>query len=247
MRGAAQRLRLLEIPVRPVRARHAAAAHGAGRRVPLFQCLRPARAAQGADGVGGVPFLPPVSRRRPRQAVRGLRRLRRGRAAPRFRLASTTSSTSISISSIIPERSGIFNLGTGAAATFNDVACATINAVRKADGKPARSLPELVAAGAITYVPFPPALVGKYQSFTQADLTRLRARRLPAPMHGVAEGVSALRRTADFGIRFLRVTWVACGGGSRIDARFRCPRTTHSRRRSSCNDCCWRSGSRCAR
>jgi ADP-L-glycero-D-manno-heptose 6-epimerase len=88
-----------------------------------------------------------------------------------------------------PDRSGIFNLGTGNAATFNEVACATINAVRKADGKTAQTLPELVAAGAIAYIPFPAALVGKYQSHTQADLTRLRAAGYRAPMTGVAEGV----------------------------------------------------------
>jgi ADP-L-glycero-D-manno-heptose 6-epimerase len=88
-----------------------------------------------------------------------------------------------------PDRSGIFNLGTGVAATFNEVACATINAVNKADGKPAQALPELVAAGAITYVPFPPALIGQYQSYTQADLTRLRAAGYRAPMQGVADGV----------------------------------------------------------
>ncbi len=169
--------------------RDAAAAHGAGRRVPLFQCLRPARAAQGADGIGRVPFLPSVSRRRHASSCS-----RAPTATPRassvaISFASTTSSRSISISSIIPERSGIFNLGTGVAATFNEVACATINAVRKADGKPAQALPELVAAGAITYVPFPPALVGKYQSYTQADLTRLRAAGYRAPMLGVADGV----------------------------------------------------------
>ena len=88
-----------------------------------------------------------------------------------------------------PDRSGIFNLGTGHAATFNEVACATINAVRKADGNPAQTLQELVTAGAITYIPFPPALAGKYQSYTQADLTRLRAAGYRVPMAGVAEGV----------------------------------------------------------
>jgi ADP-L-glycero-D-manno-heptose 6-epimerase len=89
-----------------------------------------------------------------------------------------------------PDRSGIFNLGTGNAATFNEVARATINAVRKAEGKPEQTLQELVAAGAIAYIPFPATLVGKYQSHTQADLTRLRAAGYRAPMTGVAEGVS---------------------------------------------------------
>jgi ADP-L-glycero-D-manno-heptose 6-epimerase len=88
-----------------------------------------------------------------------------------------------------PQRSGIFNLGTGRAATFNDVAVATINACRAATGAPALTLAELVSAGAITYVPFPPALVGKYQSHTEADLSRLRAAGYGAPMQSVAEGV----------------------------------------------------------
>jgi ADP-L-glycero-D-manno-heptose 6-epimerase len=89
-----------------------------------------------------------------------------------------------------PDRSGIFNLGTGNAATFNEVACATINAVRRAEGKPEQSLQELLASGAIAYIPFPPALAGKYQSYTQADLTRLRAAGYRAPILGVADGVA---------------------------------------------------------
>ncbi len=88
------------------------------------------------------------------------------------------------------ERSGIFNLGSGCAATFNDVAVATINAVRGAGGMLPLALPDLVAAGAITYIPFPPALVGRYQSYTEADLTRLRNAGYGVPMLGVPEGVS---------------------------------------------------------
>ncbi len=88
-----------------------------------------------------------------------------------------------------PERSGIFNLGSGTATTYNDVAAATINAIRKADGKDPLPVAELVRDGAITYVPFPPALIGKYQSYTQADLVRLRAAGYRAPMLSVAEGV----------------------------------------------------------
>jgi ADP-L-glycero-D-manno-heptose 6-epimerase len=88
-----------------------------------------------------------------------------------------------------PQRSGVFNLGSGKAATFNDVAAATINACRAAAGQGALSLAELVAAGTITYIPFPPALVGKYQSYTEADLTRLRAAGYRAPMLTVGEGV----------------------------------------------------------
>ena len=90
-----------------------------------------------------------------------------------------------------PERSGIFNLGSGQAATFNEVAVAMINACRAADGEAPQSLVELVRAGAIEHIPFPPQLVGKYQSYTQADLTRLRAAGHTAPMTMVAEGVAA--------------------------------------------------------
>jgi ADP-L-glycero-D-manno-heptose 6-epimerase len=88
-----------------------------------------------------------------------------------------------------PERSGIFNLGSGKAATFNEVAAATINACRKLSGAASRSVEDLVAYGAITYIPFPAALEGRYQSFTEADLTRLRAAGYRAPMTGIDEGV----------------------------------------------------------
>ena len=89
-----------------------------------------------------------------------------------------------------PKRSGIFNLGTGHAETFNDVALATVNACLARDGKPALTLAELVHKGAIEYIPFPPQLVGKYQSFTQADLTALRAAGYQAPMLNVAQGIA---------------------------------------------------------
>ena len=88
-----------------------------------------------------------------------------------------------------PRTSGIFNVGTGRAESFNEVARATINAVRGARGEKALSLAELRSAGAIEYVPFPPQLVGKYQSFTQADLTRLRQAGYGHPFLSVEEGV----------------------------------------------------------
>ena len=74
-----------------------------------------------------------------------------------------------------PEASGIFNLGSGRAQPFNDVAAAVVNACRAADGVADAPLEALVQAGFIEYIDFPTALVGKYQCFTQADLTRLRA------------------------------------------------------------------------
>jgi ADP-L-glycero-D-manno-heptose 6-epimerase len=74
-----------------------------------------------------------------------------------------------------PGQSGIFNLGTGRAQPFNDVAVAVVNASRALKGAPALPLADLVSQGFIEYIPFPDALVGKYQSYTQADDTRLRA------------------------------------------------------------------------
>jgi ADP-L-glycero-D-manno-heptose 6-epimerase len=70
------------------------------------------------------------------------------------------------------------------------VAAAAINACRAADGQAPLTLPELVASGAISYIPFPSILVGKYQSHTEADLARLRAAGYRAPMQGVDEGVA---------------------------------------------------------
>jgi ADP-L-glycero-D-manno-heptose 6-epimerase len=89
-----------------------------------------------------------------------------------------------------PERSGIWNLGTGKATTFNAVAAATINACRVADGQPALPFGELHRAGAIEYIGFPAALSGKYQSFTEADLSRLRAAGYSAPMLSIDDGVA---------------------------------------------------------
>lgn len=87
------------------------------------------------------------------------------------------------------DRSGIFNLGTGEATTFNAVAAATINACRRAEGQPELPFAELHRAGAVEYIQFPPDLAGKYQSFTEADLTGLRASGYDAAMLGVEEGV----------------------------------------------------------
>jgi len=55
---------------------------------------------------------------------------------------------------------------------------------------PPLTLPELVHRGVIEYIPFPPQLVGKYQSYTQADLAALRAAGYAAPMLTVAQGVA---------------------------------------------------------
>jgi ADP-L-glycero-D-manno-heptose 6-epimerase len=89
-----------------------------------------------------------------------------------------------------PDRSGVYNLGTGRAQPFNEVARATVNGMRALRGEPALSLAELVGAGLVQYLPFPPALVGKYQCHTQADLGALRAAGCALPFVDVTTGVS---------------------------------------------------------
>ncbi|OEF04564.1 ADP-glyceromanno-heptose 6-epimerase [Vibrio genomosp. F10] len=71
--------------------------------------------------------------------------------------------------------SGIFNLGTGNAESFQEVAKAVI----KHHGK-----------GTVETIPFPEHLKGAYQEFTQADLTKLRATGCDHTFKTVAEGVA---------------------------------------------------------
>ena len=83
-----------------------------------------------------------------------------------------------------PEKSGIFNLGTGRAQPFNDVALAVVNSLRKSQNADPLSLEAAVRGGMIDYINFPEALIGKYQSYTQADLSALRA---AGCQHGFAD------------------------------------------------------------
>lgn len=73
-----------------------------------------------------------------------------------------------------PEVSGIFNCGTGRAQPFNDVAHAVL---------------DYHGEGNLEYIHFPEHLKGRYQSFTEADLTALRAAGCDHPFKTVAEGV----------------------------------------------------------
>ena len=75
-----------------------------------------------------------------------------------------------------PDKSGVFNCGTGRAQSFNDVA----NAVIGWHGR-----------GEIRYVPFPDHLKGAYQSYTQADLASLRASGCDVDFRPVEQGVPA--------------------------------------------------------
>ncbi len=94
-----------------------------------------------------------------------------------------------------PEVSGIFNLGTGRAQPFNDVALSVVNSLKgvKLD------LAGAVKAGLIEYVPFPDALRGKYQCYTQADLTHLRESGCDHVFADVQSGVSQYMRTLSGG------------------------------------------------
>jgi ADP-L-glycero-D-manno-heptose 6-epimerase len=89
-----------------------------------------------------------------------------------------------------PGASGIYNVGTGHAQSFNAMAAAVINALDARAGKPARNVDTLVAQEAIRYIAMPAALAGRYQSFTEADLTTLRTAGYAAPFLSVEEGAA---------------------------------------------------------
>jgi ADP-L-glycero-D-manno-heptose 6-epimerase len=74
-----------------------------------------------------------------------------------------------------PDKSGIFNLGTGRSQPFNDIAKTVI---------------EFNGTGELEYIPFPEHLKGRYQSFTEADISALREAGYTAPFKTVQEGVS---------------------------------------------------------
>lgn len=73
-----------------------------------------------------------------------------------------------------PTVSGIFNCGTGQSQPFNDVAKGVLDYHQK---------------GSLSYTPFPDHLKGHYQSFTEADLTALRAAGCDHTFKTVDEGV----------------------------------------------------------
>jgi ADP-L-glycero-D-manno-heptose 6-epimerase len=73
-----------------------------------------------------------------------------------------------------PPRQGIFNVGTGSSRSFNDIA---------------RILIDILGRGKIEYMPFPEALRGKYQSYTESDISRLRAAGFDRPFATLEEGI----------------------------------------------------------
>ena len=69
--------------------------------------------------------------------------------------------------------SGIFNVGTGTSASFNDLAKAVI---------------DYHGSGRIRYIPFPDELESSYQSFTEADISALRNVGYTAPFEDIRSG-----------------------------------------------------------
>lgn len=80
--------------------------------------------------------------------------------------------------------SGIYNLGTGRSQPFNDVGNAVVNSLGR---------------GKISYRPFPDQLKGHYQSFTEADISKLRAAGYEKPFHSVEEGTELYMRWLETG------------------------------------------------
>ncbi len=98
------------------------------------------------------------------------------------------------------DSSGVYNCGTGQAESFNAVAVAVINACRAAGQQPALELEAMRAAGLVEYFPMPTDLERKYQSYTEADLARLRKAGCVHRFSTVAEAVPryvAAMREAD--------------------------------------------------
>lgn len=77
-----------------------------------------------------------------------------------------------------PKKSGIFNVGTGKCASFNEVAKAVLDWHRSHEKN-----------GTLEYIPFPDKLKGHYQSFTEADISKLRTVGYPNEFKDVAQGV----------------------------------------------------------
>jgi ADP-L-glycero-D-manno-heptose 6-epimerase len=89
-----------------------------------------------------------------------------------------------------PEQSGIFNVATGQAQTFNEVATATINALRAQQREDRLSIDQMRAQGLLEYIAFPTGLKEKYQSFTQADIGQLRKAGYAGAFMAVEQGVT---------------------------------------------------------
>ena len=90
-----------------------------------------------------------------------------------------------------PDKSGIFNCGTGRSQTFNEVAVATIGALKNGTSGQVGDIKKLSESGLINYVTFPEGLKERYQSFTEASLSALRLAGYEKSFRSVEDGVHA--------------------------------------------------------
>lgn len=88
-----------------------------------------------------------------------------------------------------PAQSGIFNCGTGRAQSFNEVAVAALNTLLSPEAP--ETLDTWKSRGKLEYIAFPEDLKGRYQSYTEADLTALRNAGYRDAFLTVEEGVRA--------------------------------------------------------
>ncbi|MDO8902153.1 MAG: ADP-glyceromanno-heptose 6-epimerase [Phenylobacterium sp.] len=75
-----------------------------------------------------------------------------------------------------PQVNGVYNLGSGEARSFADLAGAVFGAAGRAPD--------------IDYIPMPPAIRDRYQYFTKAEMSRLRQAGYAAPLTSLEAGVS---------------------------------------------------------
>ncbi|KAF0284030.1 ADP-glyceromanno-heptose 6-epimerase [Spiribacter roseus] len=85
-----------------------------------------------------------------------------------------------------PSVSGVFNCGTGRSEPFNHVA---------------QGVTEYFGEGEVEYIPFPAHLEGRYQSYTQADISKLREAGYRGEFRDVRAGVTDYMAWLDDGHR----------------------------------------------
>jgi ADP-L-glycero-D-manno-heptose 6-epimerase len=88
------------------------------------------------------------------------------------------------------EISGIYNVGTGHSRSFNDLALAVINGLALLNGEPVVERQQALSQGWLEYFSMPDTLTSRYQSFTEADISRLRNQGYVAPFLTLEEGVT---------------------------------------------------------
>ena len=88
------------------------------------------------------------------------------------------------------EMSGIYNVGTGHSRSFNDLALAVINGLAQLNGEPVVERQQALSQGWLEYFSMPDVLTSRYQSFTEANISRLRKQGYATPFLTLEEGVT---------------------------------------------------------